>query len=789
MNWSTEQQAVIDWFKSGNGNLVVNACAGTGKTTTIKGAFEHAPESHILYAVFNKRNQKEAEEKIKDPRVEVRTLHSLGYRYVKTVWSSAKPDGDVEFDRAEKALFGTQFQTNKEIIAACVKLSGFLKNTFIAPTQNDAYQKADELELITGERVWDEKLVCASLRILELSRVRDPQCRISFDDMVWLPVAMNWVKPWYDLVCVDECQDMNTPQLSMARQACKKGGRIVVVGDRRQAIYGFRGAANNAIGMMKQVLRAEELPLNVTFRCPRSVVALARSVVPDYQAAEQNPDGLVGKASEEKMKELCNPGQTAILSRLNAPLMPIALSFLRKNIPARIEGRDIGKQLITMVKSFKATSIELLLTKIEDWRKKQCERLEKTRNAEKRIEQTNDIALTLSELGRECDTVSSVETKLNNLFQDTDSTSKPAVVLSTVHKAKGLEWPQVFLLSETFRNGKGIQEEDNIWYVAVTRSKKELYFVGQRKTTLETSKPPINDSGAIATAPSEPVKVEIPAVSAESNLQVTNLPPDSYRLPAGLRYHEVGNVIRYEKAKWICSKVSESSAVFVPYGTTGEKVQIKNRITGEVEREFTARASGTLRICATYENGFVIDVDKDFLLRGSRRNSETNNETNGDESETMKKETKKTAPKKTNGEKKEGKIAFIERHLLMRGGERKTKTEIVELVLKQFPSSNEKTIRNTVQWCASYDLPKKGKTSNHLPEERASSEKPVKTSKAPAKGKVSAPAKKSQSKAIAKPLAPAPKRVAPKLPAAPPSPEETPAEETQSEVATEEVAA
>ena len=94
-------------------------------------------------------------------------------------------------------------------------------------------------------------------KVLELSKQKDSENRISFDDMVWLPCAMGIVKPTFDLVTIDEAQDMNLPQLTMAQQSCRKGGRIVVVGDSRQAIYGFRGAVQDAMEMMEITLRAQ----------------------------------------------------------------------------------------------------------------------------------------------------------------------------------------------------------------------------------------------------------------------------------------------------------------------------------------------------------------------------------------------------------------------------------------------------------------------------------------------------------------------------------------------------
>lgn len=237
LNFSSEQQAIFAWFANGTGNLVVEALAGTGKTTTIKHAFEYAPENRMLYCVFNKKNQVEAQEKIKDPRVEVKTLHSLGFSFIKSIWPKARPDNNVEFDRID-SIFPREKTGTKNSIR---KLVGFAKNTLIEATNKDLEDICFERDIDSDDLAWPvERLADAAMRILELSKQPDPQNRISFDDMVWLPMVLGIVKPAYDLVVVDECQDMNLPQLFMAKNAAKSTGRVCVVGDKNQAIYGFR---------------------------------------------------------------------------------------------------------------------------------------------------------------------------------------------------------------------------------------------------------------------------------------------------------------------------------------------------------------------------------------------------------------------------------------------------------------------------------------------------------------------------------------------------------------------
>lgn len=477
VSWSDEQKAIFGWFATGTGNLVVQARAGTGKTTTIKEAFTYAPEQgKLLYAVFNKKNQKEAQEKITDARVEVRTLHSLGFFFIKNVWRSARPEDGVEFDRVNKVEPGLP----DEVVTQVLRLVGFCKNlTTTVPELTTVIDIADARNISVPDEMETEfplaKLAAIAIAVLKESLVKDHSDRVSFNDMVWLPVAAGWVKPSFSLVVVDEAQDMNMPQLLMAERACNKGGRVCVVGDDRQAIYGFRGAAADGMHLMRQRLSAAQLGLTTTYRCPRLVVELAQAVVPDYNAAPAAPEGeIVDSTLEAAVKSLVVGD--AVLSRLNAPLMGVCLSLLRAGTPARIEGRDIGKQLVGMVRKLRAKSVPDFLKKLSTWGEKQSARITASggRHAASKIELVNDQVLTLSTVAEDCSSVADIETKIISLFEDSDSARKPAVVCSSVHKAKGLEWNRVCIIEETFKNREASGEEANIYYVAVTRAKKIL---------------------------------------------------------------------------------------------------------------------------------------------------------------------------------------------------------------------------------------------------------------------------------------------------------------------------
>lgn len=456
---SSEQLAIREEMATGKRNVIIKARAGTGKTSTMIWALPSAPEQKIAYCQFNKRNQEEVSKKLENYKnISVKTWHGLGYGFLRDVWRGCRPDNEVEMARIDSV--GNFSFEERAIID---KLVSFSKNTFINPSQED-------MENLCDERDIEHWAIPHCLAVLEASKTPDRLNRISFNDMVWLPCALDIVRPIYDLVIGDEFQDLNFPCLTMCRAASR--GRVMGIGDDRQMIYSFRGCHPDGMGMMKATLRAHELKLTQTFRCAKLIVKKANEIVPEYYAHESNPEGEVLTVQNAMNAQ---PGD-AILSRLNAPLMGIALALLRKKIPARIEGRDIGKQLCNMIRGFKAKSCPHFFEKVDAWYEKQKARFEKSKNAAKILETSRDMAETLKAVAEGCKNFDEIFTRINNLFEDTNSGSRPAVILSSVHKAKGLEWNKVYMLSHTFRKGRGT-EEDNIWYVAVTRARNSLNFV------------------------------------------------------------------------------------------------------------------------------------------------------------------------------------------------------------------------------------------------------------------------------------------------------------------------
>jgi DNA helicase II / ATP-dependent DNA helicase PcrA len=459
------QTAVFESLKSRN-NKVVRARAGTGKTTTIIQALSHIPvteHQETTLTAFNKSIQKELETRAPSG-IAVKTLHSIGY-------GCLRKQGRVELDDKKTSKIVSQFlkfeDDAKGRYAALLRLIGLAKNMLLVEDKEiEAAAYAFGIEDSSNPAD-----VLASQTKAILKKCTEDLRTIDFDDMIWLPAVLDLKPKTYSTVFVDEAQDLNRAQLWLIEQIARNEGRLIAVGDDRQAIYRWRGAGESVIEDIIDASHADVLPLSITYRCPKKVVELARRLVPDYQAAPTAPDGDISELSNEKMLIEAAPGDF-ILSRRNAPLMPICLALLSQGKPAQVAGRDIGKGLLTLLGRFKSPSIKELMVDLEEFKDHEHDRLMPDHHDAYAIVCDKVECLKALAEGENC--TADIAGKVERLFSDTDTLGR--IVCSTVHKAKGLERKRVMLLADTFTVGKK-KEEDNIYYVAITRSQGSLVFV------------------------------------------------------------------------------------------------------------------------------------------------------------------------------------------------------------------------------------------------------------------------------------------------------------------------
>lgn len=497
--WTDENKAIFSWFEKGKGHLIVRARAGSGKSTCIIEGIMHAPEKKILVAAFNKDIQRAMDAKLKNACAQAKTLHALGFGFVKQRWPEAEVDStgsrtETLVNRAIYDLWPTELvqdmskpRTYDEfegcdehgVRLGCKILSSARDVVPLAMTEEEILDVIYELDHVPETHMemkgWTcqvyARIVLKAMELaLEKSRI------IDFADMVYLPLRNRWTRETYDLVCVDEAQDMNAGQLELARRVCKANGRIVVVGDDRQGVYSFRGADSQSLDRLKKELNAQELGLTVTWRCPQSIVDYAATLVPDIKARPNAPLGLIETIDASKLEERAQPGDF-VLSRINAPLMKACLSLIRKGVRARILGKDIGQRLSNIAKKLRASNVEIFYVRLGEWARREIARAKKAKRPS-REQLICDQADTLRALLFNLTDINQLYRRIDDLFGDRDAL---AVQFSTVHKAKGLEADRVFILKDTLYafkgKGKDPLEEQNIEYVAVTRAKCELIWV------------------------------------------------------------------------------------------------------------------------------------------------------------------------------------------------------------------------------------------------------------------------------------------------------------------------
>jgi len=276
------------------------------------------------------------------------------------------------------------------------------------------------------------------------------------------------------------CQDLNKSQLIMAKKACKPGGRIIAVCDSYQAVYSWRLADTTVIEDIKAQDKSKILPLPISYRCPKLIIDLAKNWVPTITCPEGTIDGSINNISINALYNTAQPG-CFILSRTNAPLIKICMTFIRNGIRANIRGRDVGKQLSYLIKKSKKKQIPAFLKWLDDWKDKEVKKLEAKHINTENILDRYECLVNLCD---ECKTVEEVVLKTDQLFNDNDE--EKMIILSTVHRAKGLERENVFVLRWTFRAWldncslfEKPNEEMNLAYIAATRSKKNLFIVNK----------------------------------------------------------------------------------------------------------------------------------------------------------------------------------------------------------------------------------------------------------------------------------------------------------------------
>lgn len=471
MNWSSYQEAVFARINNDR-NEFVNAVAGSGKTTVIEESIKRVPfEETVLAISFTRVISDELASRFAAmSNVRACSLNSFGNSVIReNGWAKLNENKTVnilKYDILDGCKTKPVLKAYYGMKHAVEKIIGLLKARLIfEPTDDDIVGIGMEFDIRMPDDVYE---LCRTIKAVYAIGWKKKV--IDWDDQIVFPIYHNMEIPRFDRVYVDESQDLTPAQIELTKRTI--GKKATYVGDPRQAIYQFRGADHNAVGNIISSLDCDELPLSVCYRCSKAVIREAQKIVPYIEAAPDAPEGVAEWLQEHEYKSKVSDG-VFVLCRCSAPLVQECLRLIRDGKKATVKGRDIGIDLLELIDQ--STPDDMDINAFDSVLGPKVEALI-TKNPKNEIN-FRDKFDTIQAFYPTCKNVGDIRKTIETVFDDKTTTG---IRLMTVHKAKGLQAPVVYIIRpDLLPHPKSTDSlsEENLHYVAITRAQKEIYHV------------------------------------------------------------------------------------------------------------------------------------------------------------------------------------------------------------------------------------------------------------------------------------------------------------------------
>lgn len=492
---SKYQEKIFDFLQHGVGNVVVEACAGSGKTSTlVKGISLLPKDKRILFCAFNKEIVKELQSKVgKRDNVEIKTIHSLGFNIL---MRNFRGIDIVPHDTKYREFVMNNISYLSKINTYALGRKKFLKFinnicNLIDYSRYNLYETHKDINKLVIRHDIDIIGDEIDVVIQALNWGKGNLERIDYGDMVWLPNVLH-LKTFgydYDYIFVDEAQDLSAVQRELLMKCQKMGTRYAFFGDENQSIYNFAGADIESFRKLKNIPNTISLPLSISYRCAENIVKFAQNYVSTIEA---NDDGRKGEVVHHGKLEDIEDGDM-VLCRNNAPLVRLYSDFIKMGKKCFIRGKDIGINLIRFLDSVEEEELNVDLTKNGVF-VQLYQNLFEIRNQEMILSGLDEVTvMNSSKLTNRLDMIHTLETlsenintkqeliaKIETIFSDK---KKEGIALSTIHKAKGLEANNVYIACPSLMPSRSAtqdwekEQEHNLMYVAFTRAKNKLVFL------------------------------------------------------------------------------------------------------------------------------------------------------------------------------------------------------------------------------------------------------------------------------------------------------------------------
>ena len=493
MKLTKEQHAIIN----STGNIKVNAVAGSGKTTTIIEYAKARPRSsQILYLVFNRSVKEEAITKFSNhgmSNVTVETAHSLAYRHIYLgSHYRLKHNGY----KAHEIIELLHIENNKEKYTEFIIANHILKMlAFFCNSDKNRLQEIDYLSTITDRKA--RAFVNSLYPYIEqkanilMSKMDKGEIEITHDFYLKKFQLSNPTLN-YDYILFDEGQDASMVMLDVF---LKQKATKVIVGDTHQQIYSWRYAVNSL-----EMVNFKTYSLTTSFRFNQDIANLAVKVIEMKKHIDKprniSIDG-VGRSNNTKIK--------AVLARTNLGLLVKAIEYVTEK--RKVKRLHFEGNINSYTYATDGASLYDVLSLCNNnhylIKDKLIKKMNNLEDLVDYIEKTED-----RELGMMVDIVREYGNEIPTIIQSikdkhVDNKDEAEIVFSTVHRSKGMEYDVVQIVNDFVseellikqkENNKEennyspaqINEEINLLYVAITRTRNRVYVP---KTLMPTEHP------------------------------------------------------------------------------------------------------------------------------------------------------------------------------------------------------------------------------------------------------------------------------------------------------------
>lgn len=432
MSWTEEQKAVI---KCKDPLIIVNACAGSGKTSTLLGVMKANKNSKILYIVFNSSMKEEAQNKVNKygfSHVDVKTSHGLAYKHFGRLNTLA----NVSYlDIASAFAWGDSPQKRGYLRILYSYYKKYLQSSFLS--FEEFYESIGE-EIIPKLRTYIKNASKDEV-IKNMNKIwtfmENGQTKMTHDYYLKYFQLSPRIENSYNIVLLDEAQDTNEIMIDIMEKKFPNARRIIV-GDHNQAIYSWRGAVN-AMEFFSKLKDSTKLALTNSFRLGQTTAKLANHIVNAKKDIFSNMNGLNEK--QIISPKISKEDTFTFLARTNATLFEYGVNNMDKRLHFN---SNVSFKILEEV-------YELFIgnpSKVENPRLKLFSTFEslKFHIEEDGVEESEiKIAVNVVDKYKEKTKIHLQELQKNLSPKETCN-----VILSTVHASKGLEYPKVILADD-----------------------------------------------------------------------------------------------------------------------------------------------------------------------------------------------------------------------------------------------------------------------------------------------------------------------------------------------------